>query len=212
MAIPSVWPATVQPLASEEGRVSPGLAYSTQRMRDKYQRFVNEYLVDLDATRAAAAVGYVNANDRHYASKQGYKLMRRPDIQAEITARKRQQLIRAELTAVAVLDQLRALSMVDMREFFDTDGRMKPPSRWTADMGRAVSSFDVVKRNLTTGDDKTDEVFRVRLADKVRSLEMLAKHFGLLVDRVDHSGAIVFQHEQMDAPVTVEAVRVPETP
>ena len=41
---------------------------------------------------------------------------------------------------------------------------------------------------------------------------MLAKHFGLLVDRVDHSGAIVFQHEQMDAPVTVEAVRVPETP
>jgi hypothetical protein len=63
---------------------------------------------------------------------------------------------------------------------------------------------------VTTGDGKTDDVFRVRLADKVRSLEMLAKHFGLLVDRVDHSGAIVFQHEQLDGPVTVEAVRVPE--
>ena len=92
-----------------------------------------------------------------------------------------------------------------MRAFFTEDGALKPPSQWTEDMGRAVSSFDVVKRNVTSGDGKVDDVFRVRLVDKVRSLEMLAKHFGLLIDRVDHSGAVVFVHEQLDAPVTVES-------
>lgn len=99
--------------------------------------------------------------------------------------------------------------MVDMREFFDGNEAMKLPSQWTADMGPALSSFDVVKRNLTTGDGKTDEVFRILLADKVRSLEMLAKHFGLLVDRVDHSGAVIFIHEQLDTPVTIESSSVP---
>jgi phage terminase small subunit len=179
-------------------------------MRERHQRFVNEYLVDLDAGRAAAVAGYVSTRYRAYASKQASKLLKRPDVRAAIAVRKGQQLLRAELTAAAVLDQLRALSMVDIREFFDTDGALKPPSKWSADMGRAVASFDVIKKNVTSGDGKSDDVFRVRLADKVRALEMLAKHFGLLVDRVDHSGAIVFQHEQLEVPVTVEAVRVPE--
>jgi phage terminase small subunit len=179
-------------------------------MNARHQRFVDEYLVDLNAKRAAIAAGYVSTRDRDHSSKMGSKLLRRPDVQKVVVARKREQLVRSEVSAAAVLDQLRALSMVDMREFFDARGVLKPPSQWTVDMGRAVSSFDVIKKNVTSGDGKTDEVFRVRLADKVRSLEMLAKHFGLLVDRVDHSGAVVFVHEQLDAPVTVEAVRVPE--
>jgi phage terminase small subunit len=100
---------------------------------------------------------------------------------------------------------------MDMRAFYREDGTLKQPQEWTAAQGVGVSSLDVVKRNLTSGDGQVDTVFKVKLCDRVRALESLAKHFGLLVDRVDHSGAIVFQHEQLDGPVTVEAVRVPET-
>ena len=169
---------------------------------------MEEYCIDLDGKRAALAAGYVG-NYANYPNEAANRLLRNPVVRAELSSRKDRQLQRAELSASTVLDQLRALSMIDMRDFFDDDGALKPPSRWSVDMGRAVVSFDTVKKNVTTGDGKSDDVFRVRLADKVRSLEMLAKHFGLLVDRVDHSGAVVFQHEQLDTPVTVEAVRVP---
>ena len=174
----------------------------------RQQRFVDEYCVDLDGKRAAIAAGYVGRYP-NYPSEAANKLLRSVPVRSAVASRKAQQLQRAELSAATVLDQLRALSMIDMRDFFDDDGALKPPSRWSVDMGRAVVSFDTVKKNVTSGDGKSDDVFRIRLADKVRSLEMLAKHFGLLVDRVDHSGAVVFVHEQVEAPVTVEAVRVP---
>jgi phage terminase small subunit len=176
-------------------------------MTERHQRFVDEYLVDLNVSRAARAAGYVGTGPR-YPSEMGCRLLKRPDVRAAVAARKATQVEQADLTAVAVLDQLRALSMLDMREFFDEDGTLKPPSQWTADMGRSVASFDVVKRNVTSGDGKVDDVFRVRLVDKVRSLEMLAKHFGLLIDRVDHSGAVVFVHEQLDTPVTLESAPI----
>jgi phage terminase small subunit len=175
----------------------------------RQQRFVDEYCIDLDGKRAALAAGYVGTFP-NYPHEAANRLLRSPLVRAAIASRKEGQLQRSELSASTVLDQLRALSMIDMRDFFDDDGALKPPSRWSVDMGRAVVSFDTVKKNVTSGDGKSDDVFRVRLADKVRSLEMLAKHFGLLVDRVDHSGAIVFQHEQLDVPVTVEVTRIPE--
>lgn len=178
------------------------------KINPRQQRFVEEYCIDLDGRRAALAAGYVGSY-ANYPNEAANRLLRNPVVRAELATRKERQLQRAELSASTVLDQLRALSMIDMRDFFDDDGVLKPPSRWSVDMGRAVVSFDTVKKNVTSGDGKSDDVFRVRLADKVRSLEMLAKHFGLLVDRVDHSGAIVFQHERLDAPVTLEAVRVP---
>jgi phage terminase small subunit len=176
----------------------------------RQQRFVDEYCIDLDGKRAALAAGYVGGN-LNYPHEAANRLLRSPVVRAAIARRKEGQLQRAELSASTVLDQLRALSMIDMRDFFDDDGVLKPPSRWSVDMGRAVVSFDTVKKNVTTGDGKSDDVFRVRLADKVRSLEMLAKHFGLLVDRVDHSGAVVFVHEQLETPATVEHAAVPAT-
>jgi phage terminase small subunit len=179
------------------------------QINPRQQRFVDEYCIDLDGKRAALAAGYVGTFP-NYPNEAATRLLRSPPVREAIASRKEGQLKRAELSASTVLDQLRALSMIDMRDFFDDDGALKPPSRWSVDMGRAVVSFDTVKKNVTSGDGKSDDVFRVRLADKVRSLEMLAKHFGLLVDRLDHSGAIVFQHEQLAVPVTVEATRIPE--
>ena len=43
----------------------------------------------------------------------------------------------------------------------------------------------LAKRNLTSSDGQLDTVYKLRVWDKVRALEMLAKHFALLVDRVE---------------------------
>jgi len=171
----------------------------------RQQRFVEAYVTTPVASHAATAAGYKRGDVA------GSRLLKRPEVRAEIASRQATVLAKTDLTAAKVLETLHLIATTDMRDFYTKEGALKQPQEWTRAQGLGVSSLDVVKRNLTSGDGQTDTVFKVKLCDRVRALESLAKHFGLLVDRVDHSGAIVFQHEQLDVPVTVEAVRVPET-
>jgi hypothetical protein len=62
---------------------------------------------------------------------------------------------------------------------------MKPVKEWTREMGSCVSALEVVIQNVAAGDDKQDLVHKLKLWPKVQSLELLAKHFALLVERVD---------------------------
>jgi len=43
---------------------------------------------------------------------------------------------------------------------------------------------------LTPGEGRVDEVHEVRFWDKVRALEDLAKHVGLLVEKVEYQGRV----------------------
>jgi len=44
---------------------------------------------------------------------------------------------------------------------------------------RAIVSVEVVKRNLTAGDGAQEFVYKVKLIDKGRMHELLARHVGL---------------------------------
>lgn len=151
-------------------------------MNAKQQRFVAEYLIDLNATAAAERVGY--------HPKMAAQLLAKPSIKDAIERGKRKQLDKAELTAVRVLEELRRLSFSDVRSLFDADGNLKPIHTLTDAEAAAIASVEVVKKNLAAGDGKTDTVHKLKVWDKTRSLEMLAKHFGLLIERIDHSGAV----------------------
>jgi hypothetical protein len=45
------------------------------------------------------------------------------------------------------------------------------------------------------GDGQSDRLVRVRFVDKARMLEMLAKHHGLLKERMAHAGAVEIRME-----------------
>ena len=45
-------------------------------------------------------------------------------------------------------------------------------------------------KNATAGDGKIDRVLKLRLWDKTKTLNDLARHFALLVDRVEISGDV----------------------
>jgi terminase small subunit-like protein len=87
-----------------------------------------------------------------------------------------------------VLREAGRLAYSDIRELFDDKGNFLPIKQWPDDIARAVSSVEVVKKNVTTGDGKVDDVLKVRLWDKPSKLTNLMKHHGQLVDRVEVSG------------------------
>jgi hypothetical protein len=46
----------------------------------------------------------------------------------------------------------------------------------------------VVKRNITSGDGRVDTVIKIRCWDKPKSLEILARHFGMLTEKIEIKG------------------------
>ena len=161
------------------------------KLTPKQARFVAEYLVDLNGTQAAIRAGYAPKTANRTASD----LLSKSDISALISERKAKQLEKADLTATRVLEEIRRLSFADLRTLFDEQGNLRPIHELTAEQAACIASLEVVKRNLTAGDGHTDTVIKLKVWDKTRSLEMLAKHFGLLVEKVEHSGNLLIAHE-----------------
>lgn len=89
-----------------------------------------------------------------------------------------------------MLEEYRRLAFTDTRAFFDEAGNLKPFSELTAEQGSALASFEVLIKNAKAGDGETDTVHKIRLWDKTKALDSLAKHFGLLKEGLDVSGTV----------------------
>lgn len=156
------------------------------QLTPKQERFVAEYLITLNATQAAIAAGYSEKT----AESQGSRLLTNVKVAAALASGKARQLEKAELSAERVLEELRRLAFVDPRAFFDpATGKLKHPKDLDVETAAALQSFDVVIANVAAGDGVMDTIHKVKWSDKTRALEMLAKHFLLLVEQVrDVSG------------------------
>jgi hypothetical protein len=75
----------------------------------------------------------------------------------------------------------------DFRHLFDENGNLLDPHRMPDSIAFAVAGVEVVKRNITRGDDEVDTIHKVKLWDKPRAIEFLMKHFGMLTERVELS-------------------------
>ncbi len=93
------------------------------------------------------------------------------------------------LEALALLDGLAlgplALAFSSVKNLVDADDKLLPIGQWSPEAAAAVSSVEVAKRNYIAGDGVQEDVVKIRLWDKTKSLNDLMKHLGLLVDRVD---------------------------
>ena len=70
----------------------------------------------------------------------------------------------------------------------DDEGHLLPVKDWPPEIRAAVASMEITKRNLTAGDDVQEDVVKLKLWDKIRAVELLAKHLGLLIERINVSG------------------------
>ena len=151
-------------------------------LNPKQTRFVAEYLVDLNGTQAVIRAGY-SAKGAHVTA---IRFLRDPTIAAAVAAGKAEQLADMKLTASRVLEEIRRLAFSDARGFWDESGNLKPIKDLTAEQGSVLSSFEAIIKNAKAGDNQTDTIHKIRLWDKTRALELLAKHFKLLTDVHEH--------------------------
>jgi len=139
----------------------------------KLEEFVRQYLVDMNATRAAVRAGYSSKTANRIASEN----LSKPDVQAAIADAQRLRSTRTRITQDGVVEALARIAFADLRRMFDGEGRLLPPSRFPDDVKDAVVSYDVLRSR-----GGREPVVRVRLADRLRALELLGRHLGMFRD------------------------------
>jgi len=112
----------------------------------KQQRFVDEYLIDLNATQAAIRAGY-SAKAAHV---QAANLLRNPKVKNIINHAQQAKTQQALIDAVYVLNRLKDIAEMDAADILDDDGSIKPIRQWPKIWRQMISGLDVVN-NPDTG-------------------------------------------------------------
>lgn len=106
-----------------------------------------------------------------------------------------------------VLREAGRLAYSDIRALFDDQGNFLPIKEWPDDIARAVASVEVVKKNVTTGDGKVDDVLKVRLWDKVGKLTNLMRMHGQLTEKQELNVNVNVTHRLAEGRKRVAALR-----
>lgn len=152
----------------------------------RYERFAREYLRDLNGTRSAIAAGYAPKSAGITASQ----LLNVPKVQQIIAKLSVARNAKIEVKAEKVLAELALMghsNMLDYIRVVDGDA-VVDLSTLTREQAAAMQEITVEDYVDGRGEDARDvKRIRFKLADKVRSLELLARHLKLLGD--ERSGA-----------------------
>ncbi len=159
----------------------PAVALSPARKKvlkltRKQELFVAEYLVDLNATAAAKRAGYSEKS----AAGIGKENCLKPYIAKALAEQQRARLAKVDLTSERVLEEIRRVCFANICDFLDDSGAPKLLSAMSEEQKASVLSLEVVIKNAAAGDGHTDRVFKIRLFDKLKALELAARHLRLL--------------------------------
>lgn len=138
------------------------------KLTEKQKRFVAEYLVDLNATQAAIRAGYSPKT----ANRIGSQNLSKVDVQTEIEKRRATLRNKLEITQEKVLEELAAIAFANGADFATVNQngivRITPTSELPEEKRKAIAS-------IKEGQYGTE----VKVHDKVKALELLAKHLGM---------------------------------
>lgn len=152
----------------------------------KNQRmFCNEYLIDLNATRAYKAA-YQNVTKDETAAAASSRLLRNVKIKAYIDKRMKEREIRTGITQDRVLSELGKIGFADISDYLEyrteqtiveyIDGKPVFDYKLVVEMKDSTKVDTSAIQELTVSKDGT---FKFKLYDKQKSLEDIIKHLGM---------------------------------
>lgn len=160
----------------------------------KQLAFVREYPIDLNATQAAIRAGYAKGS----ATVTGCRLLANANIQAALSESLARRSERTEITQDMVLRELASIAFADIGDAIrvDAEGRVfvRDLTTITRDARRAIGEItqhttEVVLRG-EGGEARELEKVRtgIKHHSKVKALELLMRHLGMGVQKLELSG------------------------
>lgn len=146
-------------------------------MTKKQKRFVEEYLIDLNATQAAIRAGY--SPDTAYSI--GQENLKKPELRTHIDRAMAERSKRTGVNADRVVQELAKIAFVNAADVIDHKTATIKEDALPEDTA-AIQSVKV----KTFGEDGLER--EIKMADKLKALELLGKHLGMFKDKVEVSG------------------------
>lgn len=183
----------------------------------KQRLFVDEYLLDLNATQAAIRAGY----SPRRATEIGYQLLQRPEVAQAIQAAMAERSKRTEVEADYVIRRLREIDEMDVLDILEDDGSFRSIRDWPKAWRQFLSGIEIAELFEGRGDDRriAGVLRKVKWPDKLRNLELLSRHVGtesaaldLELKRLDvakkRAELKLLENPEDDAPPTSVAVTI----
>ena len=147
-----------------------------RKMTEKQKRFCHEYLIDLNATQAAIRAGYSESR----ASEIGYQLLQKTTVSEAISEALAERSRRTGINQDRVIQELARIAFVKITDVVDANGEIKRNA--SDDDLACIESYKVEDSDSINGSSSKREV---KLASKLKALELLGKHLGMFTDKVD---------------------------
>ena len=154
-------------------------------MTKKQKRFVEEYLIDLNATQAAIRAGY----SPDTAGSIGAENLKKPEIKSRIDKAMAERSRRTGINQDRVLQELARIGFAKITDVVDPETAQIKPDASDDDLA-CIQSIKIKPNEFGTERE-------VKLYDKKSALVDLGKHLGLFKDKLDLNG-------DMDLHITVD--------
>ena len=159
------------------------------KLTAKQIRFVDEYMVDFNATQAAIRAGYSEKT----ANTIGAQNLAKLSIQAEISRRQKDLQRRTEVTQERVVKELARIAFANMADYLhvETQTRTKDDGTETTYQIVVLSETEDLstdQRAALANVKQSVNGVEIKLHDKIKALELLGRHIGMFNDKLSLSG------------------------
>lgn len=138
------------------------------------QRFVEEYLVDLNGTEAAIRAGY----SRKSAKAQASQLLAIPEVQAAVSSAQASRSAKTGVDAAWVLNRLKEEADADIADLYDEGGALKPvkdwPLIWRKGLIVGMDVEEIREEGVVVG-----VIRKPRFSERIKRVELIGKHVGV---------------------------------
>lgn len=154
-------------------------------MTEKQKIFADEYLIDLNATRAYR-VAYPSVKKEQTAAQAGSRMLRNVKVAAYISERMEERQRRTEVTQDRVVQELAAIAFARATDYVEV--------RYNG-----VNSTVVIKPTAELSDEQICAIagikegangIEIKLNDKEKALELLGRHLGMWNDKINVEGQV----------------------
>jgi phage terminase small subunit len=176
----------------------------------KQQRFIQEYLVDLNGTQAAIRAKYSEKT----ANEQAARLLANVSIQEAIAEAQQKRSERTEITQDMVLKELARIGFAQLTDFVAWGGEAHDSvCKIGGEEGIQIVDNSTLIASFTKSTDLTPDQaaaiaelsitkegsVKLKLHDKKGALDSIGKHLGMFTDKVESSGEVKIVVEHIDA-------------
>ena len=152
----------------------------------KQEDFAQHYALHVNATDAYRAAGYSTRGKPEHIHRRAIEVLQNINVSARIDELRARIKKRAEekfdLSADMLLNQYMRIAFADAGDYYDWDEkgvRIKSKDALTKQQRSIITGLKQSKGNTN--------MIELSLADRMRAMDMLAKHLGVATEKHDHT-------------------------